>query len=298
MFHRVKSETQKVQNSQSTDNDPKDQQASQPENNPASEKSQETAQKSAQTNQDATAKEQPAMTDNQNENTQSNSAQASAAQANNENNNSPAPASGRSQPQAQSQPAAPQTPGAPFAGSSAYPGFNPAQGGASSATKNTSRDSEEDRRLVIGKGISVSGEIEACDYLMVEGTIEAALKGARILEVTETGTFYGTVEIDEASVAGRFEGDLTVNGRLTVQAGGIITGSVSYRELEVQAGASIEGKLTPLKGGEVQQQKPAPKSSAGSSQKAAAQQKSQKADKPQPANSDGQLFASAASAAE
>lgn len=106
----------------------------------------------------------------------------------------------------------------------------------------------EGRRLVVGEGISLSGEIEACDVLIVEGTIEAALKGAKTLDIAETGVFYGAVQIDEATVAGRFEGDLTVNGRLTIKATGSITGSVSYKELAVEAGAVLDGKVVPLSG--------------------------------------------------
>ncbi len=104
------------------------------------------------------------------------------------------------------------------------------------------------RRLVVGEGISLSGEIESCDVLIVEGTIEAALKGAKILEIAESGVFYGAVEIEEATVAGRFEGDLTVNGRLTIRSTGSITGEIAYKELAVEAGATLEGKLTPLSG--------------------------------------------------
>jgi len=102
------------------------------------------------------------------------------------------------------------------------------------------------RRLVIGQGITMSGEIESCDLLIVEGTVEAALKGASVLEISESGMFYGTVEINEATIAGKFEGDLTVNGRLTIRATGSITGAVSYKELAAEAGATIDGKITPL----------------------------------------------------
>jgi len=107
--------------------------------------------------------------------------------------------------------------------------------------------SAADRTLTIGRGINMSGEIEACDHLVVEGTVEAALKGAKVLEIAESGTFYGTVEIEEATIAGRFEGDITVNGRLTIRASGAITGSIAYRELEIEAGAVLDGKVTPLK---------------------------------------------------
>jgi cytoskeletal protein CcmA (bactofilin family) len=104
------------------------------------------------------------------------------------------------------------------------------------------------RRLVIGEGITMSGEIESCDTLVVEGTVEAALKGASILEIAEKGMFYGTVEISEATIAGKFEGELTVNGRLTIRATGSVVGAVTYKELSVEAGATIDGKVNPVGG--------------------------------------------------
>ncbi len=129
----------------------------------------------------------------------------------------------------------------------AYGGY-PAAYGASPSVAAASSVDPKSRRLVIGQGITMSGEIESCDLLVVEGTVEAALKGASILEISETGMFYGTVEINEATIAGKFEGDLTVNGRLTVRSTGSITGAISYKELAVEAGATIDGKITPLGG--------------------------------------------------
>lgn len=102
------------------------------------------------------------------------------------------------------------------------------------------------RKLIIGEGITMSGEIEHCDHLIVEGTVQATLKDAKLLDISEAGVFYGTVDIEEATIAGRFEGDINVNGRLTVKATGTITGSIRYKELAVEAGASIEGSLSPV----------------------------------------------------
>ena len=123
---------------------------------------------------------------------------------------------------------------------------SPYSGQPANQTAGMSTHTGEDRRLVIGQGITMSGEIEACDYLLVEGTLEAALKGAKVLEIAETGTFYGGVEIEEATVAGRFEGDLNVHGRLTIKSGGSVTGTVSYKELAIEAGAILDGKVSPL----------------------------------------------------
>lgn len=126
-----------------------------------------------------------------------------------------------------------------------YPGYGAAPQG-NKTVYGSSDKSASDRRLVIGPGITMSGEIESCDNLIVEGTVEASLKGASILDITETGVFYGSVEIEEAVIAGRFEGDITVNGRLTVTSSGSITGTIVYGELAIEAGASIDGRMSPL----------------------------------------------------
>ncbi len=107
-------------------------------------------------------------------------------------------------------------------------------------------NSTSGRKLVIGQGITMSGEIEACEHLIVEGIIEATLKGANVLDVYESGAFHGTVEIDEANIAGRFEGDITVKGRLTIEATGVVIGSISYKELSMEAGATIDGSVSPI----------------------------------------------------
>ena len=101
------------------------------------------------------------------------------------------------------------------------------------------------RKLIIGEGITMSGEIEHCDHLIVEGTVQATLKDAKLLDISEAGVFYGTVDIEEATIAGRFEGDIHVAGRLTVKSTGVITGSIRYKELAIEAGATLDGTLSP-----------------------------------------------------
>ncbi len=184
--------------------------------------------------------------------------------------------------------------------SSSYPGYGAAAKAAAS--------SSSDRRLTIGAGITMSGEIEACDYLLVEGTVEAALKGASVLDVAETGVFYGTVEIEDATIAGRFEGDITAHGRLTLREGAIVTGTIAYKELEIEAGAVIDGKLTPLNAvasakkqpePEATQARPAPKKEAPKPAAAPKAVKEPADVTPAPANAvGGGLFSKATTAAE
>ena len=71
-----------------------------------------------------------------------------------------------------------------------------------------SRDNEvEARKLIVGRGTSLSGEITSCDRLIIEGSVEANLQNCQHMTITETGVFNGNAAIDDVEVSGRFEGD-------------------------------------------------------------------------------------------
>jgi len=106
-----------------------------------------------------------------------------------------------------------------------------------------------ERKLTVGKGLSLAGEITACDVLVVEGKVEAKLSDGKLIEITESGQFRGSVEIENADIAGRYDGDLTVHGRLTIRSTGRVTGIVKYGELEVSVGGQIIGEMSVVGGG-------------------------------------------------
>lgn len=98
-------------------------------------------------------------------------------------------------------------------------------------------------RMTVGPGINLKGEISDCDTLVVEGSIDATLVG-EILEVAEGGTFSGTANVAEAEINGRFEGELTVTGVLQIRSGGHVTGTIKYGRIEVESGGEISGSVT------------------------------------------------------
>ena len=99
------------------------------------------------------------------------------------------------------------------------------------------------RKMFIGREIVIAGEIANCDQLLLEGTAEVKLRESRHLEVTDGGVFKGSAEVDDADIAGRFEGDLIVHGRLRVRATGAIEGRIQYGELEVESGGRMVGDI-------------------------------------------------------
>jgi cytoskeletal protein CcmA (bactofilin family) len=99
------------------------------------------------------------------------------------------------------------------------------------------------KTLIVGREITLSGEITACERLLVEGKVEAALGDCRIIEISESGLFKGAAEIQDADVRGRFEGKLTVRGRLMIRATGKVTGEIRYGEIEIERGGTILGQI-------------------------------------------------------
>src|SRR5436309_8265422 len=103
----------------------------------------------------------------------------------------------------------------------------------------------EARTLIVGAGMSLSGTITSCDRLVAEGTVDAKLDGCQQVIVAQTGVFRGNVSTDNADVHGRFEGELVVQKRLLVRAGGQVAGTVSYGEIEIECGGKISGQIKP-----------------------------------------------------
>ena len=110
-----------------------------------------------------------------------------------------------------------------------------------------SGDAATSQKLIVGQGISLSGEITACDRLVVEGKVKVVLNKTRAIEITETGAFTdGKAEVEEAEISGIYEGELTVRGRLLIRATGKVDGTIRYGELEVERGGKLGGSLALL----------------------------------------------------
>lgn len=107
----------------------------------------------------------------------------------------------------------------------------------------SSPDDPDSKKLVVGRGIALSGEIRACDRLIVEGQVEATLSDSRSIEISASGVFKGKAQIEEAEISGRFDGELVVNHRLVIHATGRVVGNIRYGEIEIARGGIISGQI-------------------------------------------------------
>ena len=126
----------------------------------------------------------------------------------------------------------------------------PVQAPVPSPASAGSASDPDGKKLIVGKQIVLSGEIKACEKLIVEGRVEAALTDCHSISILPEGLFKGAATIDIADISGRFEGDLIVRQRLLLRATGHIAGNVRYGEVEIERGGVIAGDMRPIAEGE------------------------------------------------
>lgn len=100
-----------------------------------------------------------------------------------------------------------------------------------------------DSDLIARAGVKLHGATAVCGKLLVEGEVEANLH-AREIRISGGGSFVGRAEVEDAEIAGRFEGALRVKGRLLIRSTGRVSGRVFYGRLEIEAGGKLNGQIT------------------------------------------------------
>jgi len=129
--------------------------------------------------------------------------------------------------------------------------FGPGRGAAPTPTPqpratSTASMEPEHKKLIVGRDISLNGEIRTCDTLVVEGRVEAVLQDCKNIEIMAPGEFKGAAEVDVADISGQFNGDLTARQRLIVRAGGKVLGKIRYGQLEIERGGVLSGEVEVL----------------------------------------------------
>jgi cytoskeletal protein CcmA (bactofilin family) len=92
----------------------------------------------------------------------------------------------------------------------------------------------------IGKGVTIKGQINAPDVIVVDGTIEGNVT-ARSIRVGASGVIKGNVTSEDADVHGSLSEKVEVKEFLLVRSTGRIEGNVSCGDVQVEKGAVLAG---------------------------------------------------------
>ena len=104
------------------------------------------------------------------------------------------------------------------------------------------RPAKGSAKVVIGHGVSITGEIKKADEVQIDGDADVTMKTDNIV-IGNTGNCKGNIETHNADIWGSFDGDLKASGTLTIQEEGVATGTIEYQKMQIKLGGKLSGDI-------------------------------------------------------
>ena len=102
---------------------------------------------------------------------------------------------------------------------------------------------------VIGVGSSLRGTLMVSGALRIDGEFEGDILNCERLEVGEHGIMRADVEVREALIRGRVDGNVRALGVIEMKAGARVQGDVAAMSVVMEPGAFFVGRCTMLESG-------------------------------------------------
>jgi cytoskeletal protein CcmA (bactofilin family) len=103
---------------------------------------------------------------------------------------------------------------------------------------------DEEPETIIGEGVTIKGTISFKKLLRIDGSFEGELLSSGKLIVGPTGRVKANIDLEEAFIAGKVTGDITVKKRLVLRGRAEVRGDITAPLLSVDEGVSIIGILS------------------------------------------------------
>lgn len=91
----------------------------------------------------------------------------------------------------------------------------------------------------ITEGTSITGDLVSKTGMRIDGNVQGNVKTPSKVVVGETGVIKGTLECENADIEGRFSGNMTISGTLTLRATAQVDGDVVAGKLAIEPGATF-----------------------------------------------------------
>ncbi|MCP1648914.1 cytoskeletal protein CcmA (bactofilin family) [Pseudomonas nitroreducens] len=124
----------------------------------------------------------------------------------------------------------------------------------SSSKKKSPQVSVDKFSSLLSGNVDLVGDMQFQDGLKILGTVKGNVRhkpgAASLLALSAEGRIEGNVSCYDALIDGTIIGDLYVEHLLELHSNARVTGNIQYRQLSMENGATVDGKLTRLAEGE------------------------------------------------
>lgn len=91
----------------------------------------------------------------------------------------------------------------------------------------------------ITEGTSITGDLTSKSGMRIDGHVQGNIKTQSKVVLGENGVIKGTLDCENADIEGRFSGNMTISGTLTLRATAQIDGDVVAGKLAIEPGATF-----------------------------------------------------------
>ena len=98
---------------------------------------------------------------------------------------------------------------------------------------------------IISETSSLEGKLKMPGDVIIMGSFKGSII-SRTLEIFKDGKAFGSIEAENVTIAGHFEGELACSGLLTIAKTGTVKGRVAYGALSVERGGLLDAEIFQL----------------------------------------------------
>lgn len=91
----------------------------------------------------------------------------------------------------------------------------------------------------ITEGTTITGDLISKSGMRIDGQVQGNVKTPSKVVLGETGVIKGTLECENADIEGKFSGNMTISGTLTLRATAQVDGDVVAGKLAIEPGAAF-----------------------------------------------------------
>lgn len=96
--------------------------------------------------------------------------------------------------------------------------------------------------LFVGDGVFMQGTMTVPGVASVDGKLQGQLT-ADVIAIQTNGSVDGKTTANHIKVAGSLTDTTVANRSLVVESSGVIAGSITYAEMEIKKGGSLQGSI-------------------------------------------------------
>ena len=103
---------------------------------------------------------------------------------------------------------------------------------------------------LIAEGVEITGDVAFASGMRIDGHVKGDVVGRTgeattpsLLVLSAHGRIEGSIRCGDAIINGTVDGDLDVEHRLELQSDARVSGTIRYRQLQMDVGATVQGQL-------------------------------------------------------